>query len=210
MRVRRYVACVLVFALGGGALYTKGGPEESELPEEPELEAENEALKERLKLLEGALTEERKWGYTVVKGLIVEAENVFMETMEVDEAKRYCNSRPECKGFTFGGPEERPEDEVTVTFKSGSKIEHDVNWVSYVKESAAGGAFGAIGDAAMQIEHNEHGVSIVSQVRGMLVLRRSWEGGRDGLGRRACRRRIPRRSAGSPWRERGSDLASKH
>ena len=59
-------------------------------------------------------------------------------------------------------PDERPEDEVTVTFKAGSKVEHDVNWVSYVKESAGG--FGAIGDAAMQLgDAHGGGSSIVSQ-----------------------------------------------
>ena len=61
----------------------------------------------------------------------------------------------------FRRPEERPEDEVTVTFKAGSKVEHDVNWVSYVKDS--GGAFGAIGDAAMQLGDAHSGSSIVYQ-----------------------------------------------
>ena len=51
---------------------------------------------------------------------------------------------------------------MTVTFKAGSKVEHDVNWVSYVKESAGG--FGAIGDAAMQLgDAHGGGSSIVSQ-----------------------------------------------
>ena len=39
-----------------------------------------------------------------------------------------------------GGGEEHPEDEVTVTFKAGSKVAHDMNWVSYVKESSMFGA----------------------------------------------------------------------
>ena len=60
-----------------------------------------------------------------------------------------------------GRPEERPEDEVTVTFKAGSKVEQDVNWVSYVKESSVG--FGAIGDAAMQLGDAHSGSSIVVQ-----------------------------------------------
>ena len=60
-----------------------------------------------------------------MKGYITDAENVFMETMEVDEAKQYCNANAKCKGFTFAGPEERPEDEVTITFKAGSKVRHD-------------------------------------------------------------------------------------
>ena len=41
--------------------------------------------------------------------------------------------------------EEHPEDEVTVTFKTGSKVTQDVNWVSFVKESSVFGALhGAI------------------------------------------------------------------
>ena len=43
---------------------------------------------------------------------ITDAENVFMETMEVEEAKQYCNAHAKCKGFTFAGPEEHPEDEA--------------------------------------------------------------------------------------------------
>ena len=71
---------------------------------EEELSKENEQLKERLKVLEKELKgSDTKWGYVVVKGLIVDAENVYMETMDVDQAKQYCNANPECKGFTFGG-----------------------------------------------------------------------------------------------------------
>ena len=81
----------------------------------------------------------------MVKGYITDAENVFGETMEIDEAKQFCNANPKCKGFTFAGPDERPEDEVTVTFKAGSKVMHDTNWVSFVKESSVFGALhGAI------------------------------------------------------------------
>ena len=50
---------------------------------------------------------------------------------------------------------------MTVTFKAGSKVEHDVNWVSYVKD--AGGSFGAIGDAAMQLDDAHKGSSIIYQ-----------------------------------------------
>jgi len=127
------------------------------------LSKENAELKERLQVLENELqASDKKWGYVVVKGLIVDAENVYMETMDVHEAKQYCNAHPECKGFTFGGPDERPEDEVTVTFKAGSKVAHDVNWVSYVKESSSSG-FGAIGDAAMQLGDAHSGSAIVYQ-----------------------------------------------
>ena len=120
------------------------------------LEAENEQLKQRLKALETKLKEEQQWTYVVVKGYISGAENVFMETMEVDQAKQYCNANPQCQGFTFNGPDERPEDEVTVTFKAGSDVEADVNFVSYVKHATV---FGAVGDAAMQLE----GSSIVAE-----------------------------------------------
>ena len=41
-----------------------------------------------------------------MKGYIADAENVWMETMEVDEAKHYCNANAKCKGFTFAGPDE--------------------------------------------------------------------------------------------------------
>lgn len=68
------------------------------------LSRENEELKERLQVLERELKEsDKQWGYVVVKGLIVDSENVYMETMDVDQAKQYCNAHPECKGFTFGG-----------------------------------------------------------------------------------------------------------
>ena len=49
----------------------------------------------------------------VVKGYITDAENVFMETMEVDEAKQYCNANAKCKGFTFAGPDECATPAVT-------------------------------------------------------------------------------------------------
>ena len=48
----------------------------------------------------------RRYSYVVVKGYIADAENVWMETMEVDEAKHYCNANAKCKGFTFAGPDE--------------------------------------------------------------------------------------------------------
>ena len=48
----------------------------------------------------------RRYSYVVVKGYIADAENVWMETMEVDEAKQYCNANAKCKGFTFAGPDE--------------------------------------------------------------------------------------------------------
>ena len=75
-----------------------------------------------------------KHAYVLVKGMIVESENVFMESMDVDAAKRWCNSNVECRGFTFFGPDERPQDDVTITFKAGSKIAHDAKWISYVKQ----------------------------------------------------------------------------
>mmetsp|Transcript_4235 Transcript_4235/g.7079 ORF Transcript_4235/g.7079 Transcript_4235/m.7079 type:complete len:225 (-) Transcript_4235:86-760(-) len=105
-----------------------------------DITAENKMLKLRLRALEDQLQEEAQFSYVVVKGYITGAENVFLETMSIDEAKAYCNSNPGCKGFTFGGSDERPEDEVTVTFKAGSKVAPDMNWVSYVKESSMFGA----------------------------------------------------------------------
>ena len=82
--------------------------------EEPEGEtdsaaAETEALKQRLQALED---EDIAKSYLVVRGYIAGSENVFMETMDVDSAKAWCNSHADCKGFTFGGDMERPEDEV--------------------------------------------------------------------------------------------------
>ena len=63
-------------------------------------------LQLKLKRLEDELQQELKYSYVVVKGYITDAENVFMETMEVDEAKQYCNANAKCKGFTFAGPSE--------------------------------------------------------------------------------------------------------
>ena len=85
--------------------------------EEPEGEtdsaaAETEALKQRLQALEDELEEDLAKSYLVVRGYIAGSENVFMETMDVDSAKAWCNSHADCKGFTFGGDMERPEDEV--------------------------------------------------------------------------------------------------
>ncbi len=117
------------------------------------LDAENKQLKERLSQLEEQLKEEVKYSYMVSKGYIVGAEMIYMETMEVAEAKQWCNAKEECKGFSFGGPLESPDDEVTVTFKglsddaprTGLRVEPDMETISYVKESAT--PFGAVGAA---------------------------------------------------------------
>lgn len=113
------------------------------------LEGENEKLRARLKELEGQLGDEAQHAYVVVKGMISDEETVFSETMEVDDAKRWCNANEQCKGFTFGGDDERPDDEVTVTFKGGTHTDPMPGFVSYVKETSV---FGAVGDAAMQLE----------------------------------------------------------
>jgi hypothetical protein len=113
---------------------------------EDDVEEENRVLKLRLQALQQELAkegDEMQYSYLVVKGMIADAESVYMETMDIDEAKRYCNSNPECKGFSFEGPETRPEDEVTVMFKGGNKVNHDALWVSYVKESSLFGALNA-------------------------------------------------------------------
>jgi len=78
---------------------------------------ENMLLKLRLQALEDELRDEKRHSYVVVHGYITGSENVLVETMDVDTAKAWCNSHRSCKGFTFGGAEERPGDEVTVTFK---------------------------------------------------------------------------------------------
>lgn len=108
--------------------------------------AEQHELRLRLDALESQLNgDEQQYAYVIVKGYIEDAGNLYQETMDVDEAKAYCNSNAECKGFTFLGPEEHPEDEVTVTFKDGSRIVHDPSWVSFVKESSMfGGLHGAM------------------------------------------------------------------
>jgi hypothetical protein len=79
---------------------------------------ENAMLKLRLQALEDELQEEKRHSYVVVHGYITSSENVMMETMDVDQAKAWCNSHRRCRGFTFGGSDERPGDEVTVTFKA--------------------------------------------------------------------------------------------
>lgn len=82
------------------------------------LSQENELLRLRLQALEDELQETgQAYSYVVVKGYISGAENVLEETMDIDQAKAWCNSNRRCKGFTIGGSEERPDDEVTVTFK---------------------------------------------------------------------------------------------
>ena len=93
--------------------------------------------------------------------MIVGAENVYMETMELMSAKNWCNSSPQCKGFTFLTPTidgTEPDDEVTVTFKGEPEeggslhVEPDVAYVSYVKHSVANSVLGAVGDAHMQLD----------------------------------------------------------
>ena len=132
-------------------LYVLSALADGEDDETRALENENEQLKARLKALQ-QIHEEVKYSYVVVKGMIVGAEMIYMETMEVPEAKQWCNSNEQCKGFTFGTDldGEAPEDEVTMTFKGappGSEgesefhVEPDQNWISYVKESST--AFGA-------------------------------------------------------------------
>lgn len=125
--------------------------------EEDELATENEMLKKRLEALESRMRDEQQYTYLVAKGYISGAENVYMETMEVAEAKQWCNANVECKGFTFLAPaegESQPEDEVTVTFKGAPeaghslKVDADPAMISYIKETAA---LPAIGDAAMQL-----------------------------------------------------------
>ena len=124
------------------------------------LEEEHELLKQRLAALQTKLKEEEQFSYVVSKGMIVDAENVFMETMELMDAKQWCNSNPNCKGFTFLAPMNgatEPDDEVTVTFKGEPEeggmlhTEPDVAYVSYIKHSAANSMLGAVGDAGMQL-----------------------------------------------------------
>lgn len=84
------------------------------------LEKENVELQQRLAALQERLKEEEQYSYVVSKGMIVGAENVYMETMELTDAKQWCNSNAQCKGFTFLAPldgSQQPEDEVTITFK---------------------------------------------------------------------------------------------
>ena len=130
---------------------------EAEADEAGQIASENEMLRLRLHALKDAMAEDLQFSYVVVKGYISGAENVYMETMGVDEAKTYCNSNSRCKGFTFSGPSERPEDEVTVAFKAGSKVVHDANWVSFVKESSM---FGALQGAAKLDE--AHSPAVIS------------------------------------------------
>lgn len=130
--------------------------------DEAALEAENSQLQARLAALQTRLKEEEQYSYVVSKGMLVGSANVFMETMELVDAKRWCNSNPQCQGFTFiaqaDGEPLQPEDEVTVTFKgeaeAGEKLSvaPDSAYVSYVKQSAASSALGAVGDAGMQLE----------------------------------------------------------
>lgn len=100
--------------------------------------------------------------YVVTRGYIAGAENVYMETMEVASAKQWCNSNPNCFGFTFlGGAdgEQQPDDEVTVTFKGAPApgttnldVEPDQAYVSYVKHTSSASILGHVGDAGMQLD----------------------------------------------------------
>jgi hypothetical protein len=125
------------------------------------LEDENAALQARLKALQTRLKEEEQYSYIVAKGMIADAENVFMETMDLVSAKQWCNSNERCKGFTFLGGEdgaEQQDEEVTVTFKGETEaggalqVAPDTAYMSYIKHSAAHSVLGAVGDAGMQLE----------------------------------------------------------
>lgn len=117
-------------------------------------------LQDRLKALQERLQEEEQYSYVVSKGMIIGAENVYMETMELTDAKQWCNSNSQCKGFTFLAPMEgdsaQPEEEVTITFKGESdgplKVQQDTAYVSYIKHSAATSVLGAVGGAGMQLD----------------------------------------------------------
>ena len=69
--------------------------------------------------------------------------------------RQYCNSNARCKGFSFGGDDERPGDEVTVTFKGGSHVHHDANWVSYVKDTHSASVFGHLHGAMKSLDEAE-------------------------------------------------------
>lgn len=90
-----------------------------------ELVEENAMLKVQLQALEDELREGKRHSYIIVHGYITGSENVMMETMDVDMAKAWCNSHRRCRGFTFGGSDERPGDEVTVTFKARARPERE-------------------------------------------------------------------------------------
>ena len=106
------------------------------------------------------MIEQEKFSYVVSKGMVVGAENVYMETMELGVAKQWCNSNANCKGFTFLAGEDglQPEDEVTVTFKGAPEsgealhVEPDSAYISYVKRASASSVLGHVGDAAMQLD----------------------------------------------------------
>ena len=129
---------------------------------------ENEQLRSRLKALESRLDEERQFSYVRASGYLGGAATIYEETMEVAEAKQWCNANPECKGFTFLAPlEGDDEQEVTVTFKGtpeskALQVISDPSMASYIKAAAAESIFGNIGDAAMQLTSADH-QSVVSQ-----------------------------------------------
>ena len=75
--------------------------------------------------------------------------------LRASRRRQYCNSNPRCKGFSFGGDDERPEDEVTVTFKGGSHVHHDAEWISYVKDSHSASVFGHLHGAMKSLDEAE-------------------------------------------------------
>ena len=136
--------------------------------EDAAVAAENEQLRSRLKVLENRLEEERQYSYVRANGYVSSTETIYEETMEVAEAKQWCNANAECKGFTFLAPAEGDEEEeVTITFKGSPeagtalKVDADPSMVSYIKATAAEGIFGSIGDAAMQLSGAD-GQAVVS------------------------------------------------
>ena len=108
--------------------------------EENAVASENAMLRKRLQALEEHLEREKQYSYVRANGYLSGADTVFMETMEVAEAKQWCNGNKECKGFTYlkpvdggtdgGNSDEEEEEEVTITFKgtpeSGAVLRVDV------------------------------------------------------------------------------------
>lgn len=87
---RLLLPLLLLLQLGFG----RGENEESS----QDIESENAALRKRLEVLEGRLKEEQQYSYVVAKGYLTGAETIYMETMEVAQAKIWCNANENCKG----------------------------------------------------------------------------------------------------------------
>ena len=65
------------------------------------------------------------------RGLCAAGDDVYEADMTLEEARAYCDSNPECLGFTYNAVEQEPAGVVHIWFKSHLNLIYDESWFSY-------------------------------------------------------------------------------